>query len=137
MPISLITGPANAGKAELVLGAVRKHSAREEDPLLVVPTRADVAHYLRELAGEGVAMGVRVERFAGLSEELARRAGVREHALGGLARERLLTVLAAREVPAAGPGFVRALGELLAELRARRVTPARLVGALESLVGRR
>src|SRR5664280_1876772 len=62
MSISLITGPANTGKAELVLDAVRRHSAHEQDPLLIVPTRADVEHYLRELAGESVAMGVRVER---------------------------------------------------------------------------
>jgi hypothetical protein len=40
MPITLITGPANAGKAELVLDAVRMYGARELDPLLVVPARA-------------------------------------------------------------------------------------------------
>jgi ATP-dependent helicase/DNAse subunit B len=133
MPITLITGPANAGKAELVLDAVRMHAAREQDPLLVVPTSADAEHYLRELAGDGVTMGVRVERFAGLAGEIAQRAGGGDTVLGGLGRERLLAALAERE-PAvtAGRGFVRALSELFAELRTRRVSPARLIAALDS-----
>ena len=57
MPITLITGPANAGKAQVVLDAVRRQIAHGEEPLLVVPTRADAEHYLRELAGGGAAMG--------------------------------------------------------------------------------
>ena len=58
MPITLVTGPANAGKAEVVLDAVRASLARGREPLLVVPTRADAEHYLRELAGGRAAMGV-------------------------------------------------------------------------------
>ena len=50
MPITLVTGPANSGKAQVVMEAVRRHLAHGEEPLLVVPTRADVEHYLRELA---------------------------------------------------------------------------------------
>jgi ATP-dependent helicase/DNAse subunit B len=128
MPITLITGPANAGKAELILDAVRRHLAHGEEPLLVVPTGADAEHYLRELAGDGVAIGVRVERFAGLLGEVVSRAGIAEPVLGGLARERLLEALAERQTR----GFVRALGELFAELQVRRVAPVRLERALES-----
>ena len=84
MPITLITGPANAGKAELMLDAVRRELAHGAEPLLVVPTRADAEQYLRELAGVGSAMGVRVERFAGLLAELVARARVGEPVLGGL-----------------------------------------------------
>lgn len=130
MPITLITGPANSGKAELAMDAVRRHMAHGEDPLLVVPTRADADHYLRELAGEGAAMGVRLERFAGLLSEAVRRAGVREPVLAGIARERLLEALAARAGVPATPGFVAALAAMLAELEVRRVTPARLGQAL-------
>ncbi len=75
MPISLITGPANAGKARLVMDSVRQAGARGREPLLVVPTGADAEYYLRELSGDGTAAGVRVERFAGLIEEAVRRAG--------------------------------------------------------------
>ena len=86
MPITLVTGPANSGKAQVLMDAVRRHLAHGEEPLLVVPTRADVEHYLRELAGEQTAMGVRVERFAGLIAEAVARAGISDSVLGGLAR---------------------------------------------------
>ena len=90
MGITLLTGPANAGKARVVMDAVRGHLAHGEEPLLIVPTRVDAERYLRELAGDGAAMGVRVERFEGLIAEMVRRAGVTEPVLGGLARERQL-----------------------------------------------
>jgi ATP-dependent helicase/DNAse subunit B len=132
VPITLITGPANAGKAELVMDAVRRHLAHGDEPLLVVPTRADAEHYLRELAGEQAAMGVRVERFAGLFAEAVRRAGAGEAVIGAVARERVLETIAARAGGPSAPGLVSALGELIAELQARRVTPARLNQALSS-----
>ncbi|HEV7585429.1 MAG TPA: PD-(D/E)XK nuclease family protein, partial [Solirubrobacteraceae bacterium] len=132
MSITLVTGPANSGKAQVLLDAVRRHLAHGEEPLLVLPTRADAEHYLRELAGDQTAMGVRVERFAGLTAEAVRRAGVSEPVLGAFARERLLATLASRSGLTAAPGLLRALGELFAELQARRVTPARLKAALAS-----
>jgi ATP-dependent helicase/DNAse subunit B len=133
MPITLITGPANSGKAEVLMDAVRRHLARGEEPLLVVPTRADAEHYLRELAGEQAAVGVRVLQFGALIGETVRRAGVVEPVLSGLARERLLEVLASRAVGApVAPGLLRALGELIAELQARRISPQRLAQALAS-----
>jgi ATP-dependent helicase/DNAse subunit B len=136
MPITLITGPANAGKAELVIDAVRGHLARGEEPLLIVPTRADVEHYLRELAGDRAAIGVRVERFAGLIGEAVGRAGIARPVLGALARERLLEALAAGDDPLlrglSRGGFTRALAELISELQVRRVSAGRLVRALES-----
>jgi ATP-dependent helicase/DNAse subunit B len=131
MPIALLTGPANAGKAQVLMDGVRGHLAHGEEPLLVVPTRVDAEHYLRELAGDGAALGARVERFDGLIEEAVRRAGVREPVLGELARERVLAAIAASDGAApAAPGFVRALSGFLAELRVRRVTPATLAAAL-------
>jgi ATP-dependent helicase/DNAse subunit B len=139
MSITLITGPANAGKAEFVIDALRSHLARGEEPILVVPTRADAEHYLRELAGDRAAIGVRVERFAGLIGEAVLRAGVTEPVIGGLARERLLLALAAGEDPrraqGAQRGFVRALSDLLAELQFRRIAPGRLLRALEDWRG--
>jgi ATP-dependent helicase/DNAse subunit B len=135
MPITLITGPANAGKAELVMETLRGHLARGEDPLLIVPTRADADHYLRELAGERAAVGVRVERFAGLIGEAVLRAGISQAPIGGLARHRLLRWVIAMEEPAAAPaprrGLARALSELIAELQAKRVSPPRFSRALD------
>ena len=135
MPITLITGPANAGKAQVVLDSVRRLLARGEEPLLIVPTHADAEAYLRELAGEGAAMGVRVQRFDGLIEEVVHRAGAGEAAFGGLGRERLIAALLERHGALGGavgysPGLVGAAGALLGELQVQRVSPARLSQAL-------
>ncbi len=127
MPIALVTGPANAGKAQVLLEAVRRHDARGEQPLLVVPTEADQARYRHELAEQGTERGVRVERFEGLLAEVLARAGDRRAPLGPLAREHLLARLAN-----ARPGMARELSALIADLQAQRVSPARLRGALRA-----
>ncbi|MCW3033804.1 MAG: ATP-dependent nuclease subunit B-like protein [Solirubrobacterales bacterium] len=135
MPISLVTGPANAGKAQVLMDAVRRHLAHGQEPMLVVPTRADVQYYLRELAGGEAAMGVRVAVFADLIEELVSRAGVTEPALSRVARERLIATLVSPHDRERRPGFARALGELFAELQTRRVEPRRLAAALGAAFG--
>jgi ATP-dependent helicase/DNAse subunit B len=127
VPIALVTGPANAGKANVVLEAVRAHVAHGENPLLVVPTEADQARYLRELAEGGLTLGARVERFEGLLAEVVARAGLGEAQIGPLARERALARLAD-----ARPGLASALARLVAELETQRVTPSRLRGALRA-----
>src|SRR5581483_10124406 len=134
MSITLVTGPANSGKAQVVIEAVRRHLAHGAEPVLVVPTRTDAEYYLRELAGSEAAVGVRVGVFSDLVEEMVRRAGVREPALGEVARDRLLGALA----PAGAqrhPGFRRELGDLIAELQIKRVSPPRLAAALEAGLG--
>ncbi|HXW58294.1 MAG TPA: hypothetical protein VEJ23_02325, partial [Solirubrobacteraceae bacterium] len=134
MPITLITGPANAGKAQVAIEAMRSHLARGEEPLFVVPTRADVEHYRRELAGDGALMGGRVQRFGDLVGELAELAGADTPLLGAAARDRVLATAAqralGREPTRGGGGLVEAAGELVAELRLRRISPARLDDAL-------
>ncbi len=134
MSITLVTGPANSGKAQVVMDAVRRHLARGAEPMLIVPTRTDAEHYLRELAGSEAAVGVRVGVFSDLVEELVRRAGVREPVLGPLARDRVLSAIA----PAGQqrhPGFRRELGELIDELQIKRVAPPRLAAALDAGLG--
>src|SRR5919108_1619491 len=113
MPLTLITGPANAGKAGRVLGAYREGLAR--DPLLVVPTYAAVAHYQRELAADGVAFGGSVVRFAWLVAEVARRTGSGGSVLGEIQRDRLVAAAIARcrldalAASARSRGFARAV----------------------------
>jgi len=134
--LTLIAGPANAAKAAVVLDGVR--AAAPRDPLLVVPTAADVRHYGRELAGSGVVFGVAVVSFSGLIREIARACGVSGAPLGPVARERVV----ASAVAAAGlrtmaasarsPGFARAAGRFVGELREERVGAARLGRALET-----
>jgi hypothetical protein len=136
MALTLVTGPANSAKAQLVLDRYRAALAR--GAILVVPRAADVEHYRRELASEGAVLGVRVESFNGLMREIARRAGVSEVAIGEQARERVLEAVVATAPlellagAAAAPGFVRALARFVAELESRRVHPARFVTALRA-----
>src|SRR5262245_34388453 len=129
VPLTLLTGPANAEKAGHVLAAYR--AALDDEPLLVVPTFADVDHYRRELAAAGAVFGVRVVTFAVLMREIGRRAGVGGQALGRLARERVAASaiagarLDALSASAATPGFAEALLRLAGELEERRIDPAR------------
>src|SRR5205809_1848539 len=85
MPLTLITGPANAAKAGAVLERLR--AALPRDPLLVVPTGADVDHYQRELAAAEVVVGAEVLTFGRLVARVARAAGVRGRTLGFVARD--------------------------------------------------
>lgn len=137
MPITLITGPANAGKAKAVLDAVSRHIARGEQPVLVVPTGTDADRYRQELAREGPVAGVSVTVFAGLLERVARCAAVEEQELGRpplsvLAREQVLCTLAARmqDSPGSARRLARALGGAIAELQAAKVSPAQLRAGL-------
>src|SRR3954447_20880262 len=83
MPLTLITGPANAAKAGAVLERFRAALPRE--PVLVVPTAANAEHYQRELAAEGIVVGAEVVTFRRLVRELAAAAGVRARVLGPVA----------------------------------------------------
>lgn len=134
MSLTLVTGPANAAKAGHVLAAYL--GALSRAPVLVVPTGADVAHYTRELAAEGAVLGGRVTSFAELVREIARRTGSGGRRLGAVQRKRVLSGaiadarLEALAASAASPGFVRAAGELIAELERAFVTPQRFAQAL-------
>ena len=107
MPITLITGPANSGKAGVALDALRAHRARGEHPLLLVPTAADVLRYRRELASDGPAPAARVERFDGLLAEVVRRAGDATPPLGRIACERALVAALSETTAERAPGAVR------------------------------
>src|SRR3954451_7666345 len=74
MPLKLVTGPANAAKAGVVLGDYR--ARLEEDPILVVPALRDVEHSQRELAEHGAVFGGRVVRFRWLFEIVGQRCGL-------------------------------------------------------------
>ena len=136
MGLTLVSGPANSAKAQVVLE--RHRAALARGAILVVPRSADVEHYRRELAAAGAVLGVRVEAFGGLLREIASRAGVSARPLGDHARERVLASVVERTplellaAAAQGPGFVAALAGFASELEALRVTPARLHAALRA-----
>lgn len=127
MPLTLITGPANAAKARILLDEVRASTARS--PLLVVPSAADVDRYRRELADGGVVFGVSVMVFADLIEAIAGRAGVVGRTLGPASRERVAaeavetTQLELLAAASHTEGFPAALARLADELAEQRVDP--------------
>ncbi len=139
MSLTLVTGPANAAKAGYVLERLREVLHRE--PLLVVPTAADVAHYQRELAAGEVVFGAEVLTFSRLWREIGRVAGVSARPLGVVARERVVRAairdahLRVLAPSAAAPGFARAAGALFAELQRSLVEPARFTRALRAWGG--
>jgi ATP-dependent helicase/DNAse subunit B len=133
--LKLVTGPANSAKAGAVLDAFR--AAARRDPWLVVPTFADVGHFQRELAADEAApRGGRVTTFAGLTREIARRAGFAARRIGRLQRERLVAAAIADArlealAPIAGTaGFQEAALQLVAELERSLVTPQRFTTAV-------
>jgi ATP-dependent helicase/DNAse subunit B len=138
VPLTLVTGPANAAKARVLLDAYRAAVKRDEAPILVVPTVADVERYRGELAAGGVVFGAQIVRFAWLVDEIARRGRVRGRPLSPLARERVAaaavaaTPLSALAGSARTAGFTRALLRLVDELEEQRITPQRLRQALRA-----
>jgi len=139
MPLTLITGPANSAKAQVVLDGYR--ARLDESPLLVVPTAADVDHYRRELAAAGAVFGPAVMTFRELIGEVARRAGVLAPILGRVQAERVVAVavagarLGTLTASAASPGFVRAARRLIEELERELIEPPRFTAALRAWAG--
>ncbi|HEU4701519.1 MAG TPA: PD-(D/E)XK nuclease family protein, partial [Conexibacter sp.] len=136
MPLTLVTGPANSAKAGVVLDAFR--GRRRQEPWLVVPTRGDVLAFERELLGEGATQAGRVTTFAGLTREIARRAGWWQRSVGPLQRERLVAgaiadaPLDALAGVAGTPGFLSSSLALVAELERSLISPQRFTAAVRA-----
>src|SRR4051794_39115719 len=140
MGLTLVTGPANSGRAGEVLGAYR--ARLEEEPILVVPAFRDVEHTLRELAGGGAVFGTTVLRFAWLFDLIAERCGAPPARRASQVQRELIAEEAVRglglrelRASAARPGFARAASRLVAELERSMVEPATFERALEQWAG--
>ena len=139
MPLTLVLGPANSAKAGEVLGAYG--SATRRGAVLVVPTRADVDHYARELAAAGAVLGGAVHSFTGLVGEIAARTGYVARTLSALQRERVVRRvldggrLALLSRSADSPGFAAAAVRLLSELERSLITPPRFAQAMRAWAG--
>ena len=138
MGLTLLAGPANAGKVELLLD--RYLAALDQDPVLIVPNRPDVDWAERELLRRSPALlggsittfdGV-FERIAGadpdvrpvaaeVQQMLALRAAVAKTALNGLGDS------------ARSAGFTEALRDAIAEVESGLVAPDELEGPLAPL----
>jgi ATP-dependent helicase/nuclease subunit B len=62
VPLSLVTGRANAGKTGIIYGALRRALEDGRAPVLLLPTHPDVVRARAELTGKGF-VGLRIEQF--------------------------------------------------------------------------
>jgi ATP-dependent helicase/DNAse subunit B len=138
VPLSLIAGPANAGKVELLLD--RYLAALEREPLLIVPNRSDVDRVERDLLARRPALlAGSIGTFDDVFERIA-RAGEGVRPLASQAQRALLVrrVVAGAELDGLAAsarfgGFADALQQALGELESGLLDPEQLEGDLASL----
>ncbi|MGE5282552.1 MAG: PD-(D/E)XK nuclease family protein [Chloroflexota bacterium] len=142
MPLKLIQGPPNSGRA----GRIRRGliDVLDRDPVLVVPTLDDVYEFERELCVEGAVLGAEVMTFGGLFRAVAAAGGAppgavltpaqRLGAIGAAVAERR-GALGPLRASARRPGFPQALGRLLDELQSAGIEPDDVEAAAGTLEG--
>jgi ATP-dependent helicase/DNAse subunit B len=139
MPLELVVGPPNSGRAEEILRRFR--AALDGDPILVVPTGDDVAEFERELCSDGrPSLGGSIATFRALVGEVARSLAVDvPPALTVPHREALVRAAVERARPrrlrrsAARPGFTPALDALISELQGALLSPVAFAAAVTEL----
>src|SRR3954449_2102628 len=138
MALTLLAGPANAGKVALLLE--RYLSELSHEPFLIVPNRSDVDRVERELlASCGALLGGEIGTFDDLFRQLAKGGG--EHRPVATDAQRALIVrraLARARLngwsrSARFAGFADALSAVLGELESGLVEPSDLEGDLGGL----
>jgi RecB family exonuclease len=142
VPLNLIHGPPNSGRA----GLVRRRFAAvaEQDPILVVPTLDDVYAFQRELCEGGAVLGGEVMAFGTLFRVAASADGSPPRAeLSPTQRLRAISLAVESRLPrlgplrrsAARPGFARSFARLLDELQGAGVPPAAVEASAATLEG--
>ena len=145
MPLKLIHGPPNSGRA----GVVRRDflAALEREPILVVPTVDDVFAFERELCtegGRGAVLGGAAMTFGALFRTVATAAGAPPGpALSAAQRLRLVAVavrsrrerLGPLRRSAGRPRFAAALERLFDELQAAGIEPEAVEASAATLEG--
>ncbi len=137
MPLRLIAGPANAGKVELLLDRYLAVLEAGQEPILVVPNRADEDRVEGQLlARAGALLGGSIVTFERLFDRIA---AVDGRPLGPAERSLLVRrVLASAELggfraSAARGGFAESLLQAFDELEAGLLEPEAVGGELGSL----
>jgi ATP-dependent helicase/DNAse subunit B len=138
VPLSLIAGPANAGKVETLLD--RYLAALEREPVLIVPNRSDVERVQRELLARRPALFAgAIGTFDDVFERVAYAGdGTRPLVSQPLRALLVRRVLAAAELDRLGAsarfgGFADALQQALSELESGLLDPEDLDGDLAAL----
>ena len=135
MPISVIYGPPNSGRAGTI--RARLEESLDREPVLVVPTADDAARFERELCASGGALlGASISTFHRLRDEIAAAAGARLRPLLSDAQRLALVRAAVADsdlrllaMSARQPGFAPSLERLIGELQGALVSPGELADA--------
>jgi ATP-dependent helicase/DNAse subunit B len=142
VPLNLIHGPPNSGRAGLVRR--RFAAALDHDPVLVVPNVDDVFAFERELCAEGSVLGGSAMTFGALFRTIATAAGEPPGAeLTAAQRLRAIELATAARRRGLGPlrrssgrpGFARAFARLLDELQGAGLEPAAVEASAATLEG--
>jgi ATP-dependent helicase/DNAse subunit B len=142
VPLKLIHGPPNSGRAGLIRRAFAANLDR--DPILVLPTVDDVFWFERELCADGALLGGSAMTFGALFRTVATAAGSPPGAeLSPAQRLRAVAVaiesrrgrLGPLRRSATRPRFAGALERLLDELQAAGVEPQEVEASAATLEG--
>jgi ATP-dependent helicase/DNAse subunit B len=142
MPLKLIHGPPNSGRAGLI--RERFVAVLNREPVLVVPTVDDVFHFERELCAGGATLGGAVTTFAGLFQTVATASGSPPAPmLTEVQRLRAIEVAIEERRGRLGPlrhsasrtGFAPALDRLLDELQGAGLDPEAVEASAGTLEG--
>jgi ATP-dependent helicase/DNAse subunit B len=137
MALTLLAGPANAGKVALLLDRFLVDLPRE--PILIVPNRSDVERVERDLLGRaGALLGGSIGTFDDVFERVAAGNGRRRVVTDAQRALVLRHVVAAARLGELGSsarfaGFADALGSTIAELESGLLDPDDLDGDLAEL----
>jgi ATP-dependent helicase/DNAse subunit B len=138
MALKLIVGPPNSGRSGEVMRALKARAA--DEPLLIVPTRDDIARFERDLCTEGLpAIGATISTFGAVFSDIATTAAIASPPRLSPPQRLALVRVAIRSTDlrilrrsSASPGFAPALDSLIAEFQAALVTPASLRASAEA-----
>jgi ATP-dependent helicase/DNAse subunit B len=132
--LSLLVGPANAGKVALLLE--RYLAALEREPVLIVPNRPDVERVERDLlARAGALFGGSIGTFDDVFERIAGGGRTITDAQRSLLIERVIGSASLNGLGASArfAGFADELGRAFADLAGGLVAPSQLSGDLQRL----
>jgi ATP-dependent helicase/DNAse subunit B len=132
--LSLLVGPANAGKVALLLE--RYLAALEHEPVLIVPNRPDVERVERDLlARAGALFGGSIGTFDDVFERIAGGRRTITDAQRSLLIERVIGSASLNGLGASArfAGFAGELGRAFSDLAGGLVAPAQLSGDLQRL----
>src|SRR5512133_1632192 len=132
--LSLLVGPANAGKVALLLE--RYLVALEREPVLIVPNRPDVERVERDLlARAGALFGGSIGTFDDVFERIAGGRRTISDAQRSLLIERVIGNASLNGLGASArfAGFADELGRAFDDLAGGLVTPSQLSGDLQRL----